>query len=243
MPAAASSLRDLHILHQRAKALRDRLASGPKTLAAKKAAAAGRQGKLDEAKKALQDEKLTIKRHEAQIQAHQAKNDDLAVKQNTIKKNDEFRALTSQINANKASIEKIEATILEAMERVDARQAEVDAAQVEVDKFAAEVATLASQIEQHAAGQKAQLKELEAAIVEAEACIDGDARDRYIRTVRQRGADAMAAVEGGACTGCYTTVTGQVMNELMNGQHIQFCMTCGRMLYLADDDGPAPRRS
>ena len=29
MPATADSLRDLHLLHQRAKALRDRLTSGP----------------------------------------------------------------------------------------------------------------------------------------------------------------------------------------------------------------------
>ncbi len=31
MPATADNLRDLHLLHQRAKALRDRLTSGPKT--------------------------------------------------------------------------------------------------------------------------------------------------------------------------------------------------------------------
>ena len=243
MPATASSLRELHQLHQRAKALRDRLSSGPKTLAAKKTAALSRQAKLDEAKKALQDEKLTIKRHEAQVQAHQTKNDDLAVKQNTIKKNDEFRALTSQINANKASIEKIEATILEAMERVDTKQAAVTAADGEVQKFAAEVAMLAQQIETHAEGQRKQLGELEAAITEAESCIDAEQRDRYRRTVKQRGADALAAVESSACTGCYVTVTGQVMNELINGQTLQFCMTCGRMLYLTEDDGPIIHRS
>ena len=243
MPATASSLRDLHQLHQRAKALRDRLSSGPKTLAAKKAAAQTRQAKLDEAKKALQDEKLTIKRHEAQIQAHQTKNDDLTIKQNTIKKNDEFRALTSQINANKANIDKIEATILEAMERVDAKQKDVTSAEAEVKKFADEVASLAQQIETHAEGQKKQLGDLETEIKQAESCIDPDQRDRYARTVKQRGAEALAAVERSACTGCYVTVTGQMMNELINGQTLQFCMTCGRMLYLAEDDGPIIHRS
>ena len=243
MPSTASSLRDLHQLHQRAKALRDRLTSGPKTLAAKKAASASRQAKLDEAKKALQDEKLTIKRHEAQVQAHQTKNDDLATKQNTVKKNDEFRAFTSQINANKANIEKIEAVILEAMERVDVKQQDVVAAEAEVKKFADEVAALAQQIETHAEGQKKQLGELETAIIEAESFLDEDQRERYARTVKQRGADALAAVEGSACSGCYVTVTGQMMNELINGQHLQFCMTCGRMLYLAEDDQPIVRRS
>ena len=77
MPSTASSLRDLHLLHQRAKAIRDRLTSAPKTLAAKQTATAARQTKLDEAKKALQDEKLAISKHEAQVQSHQTKNDDL----------------------------------------------------------------------------------------------------------------------------------------------------------------------
>ena len=26
------------------------------------------------------------------------------------------------------------------------------------------------------------------------------------------------------------------MNELINGHTLQFCMTCGRMLYLTDED-------
>ena len=42
MPITASNLRELHQLHQRAKALRDRLTSGPKTLAARHAALAKR---------------------------------------------------------------------------------------------------------------------------------------------------------------------------------------------------------
>ena len=47
MSATAENLRDLHELHQRAKALRDRLTSGPKTLAARQAALANRQAELE----------------------------------------------------------------------------------------------------------------------------------------------------------------------------------------------------
>ena len=243
MPSTASSLRELHQLHQRAQALRDRLVSNPKTLAAKKAAAASRQTKLDEAKKALQDEKLTVKKNEAQVQSHLTKNDDLKVKQNTVKKNDEYKAIQTQIDANKVNVEKLEALILEAMERVDLRQVDVGLAEAEVKKFASEVDALAKQIDANAAGQQAQLVDLNAAIVDAESFIDEEQRDRYRRTVKQRGADALAAVEGSACSGCYVTVTGQMMNELINGHTIQFCMTCGRMLYFTDDDQPMIRRS
>ena len=242
-PSTTSSLRDLHQLHQRAKALRDRLISGPKTLEARKASAANRLVKLEEAKKALQDEKLAVKKHEAHRQSQQTKSDELRTKLNMVKKNDEYKAIQSQLNLDKINMEKTDTLILEAMVRVDEKQVELQAAEAEVKKFNDEVIKIAQQIEATAASQKAQLTELDAAIIEAESCIVEDQRDRYRRTVKQRGADALAAVEGSACSGCYVNVTGQMMNELINGQTLQFCMTCGRMLYLTEDDGSVTRRS
>jgi uncharacterized protein len=237
MPSStASTLRDLHLLHQRATALRDRLTSGPKTLAARKLALEARQKALEEARKSLQDEKVAVKKHEHHLQSQQAKSDDLAVKLNAVKKNEEYKAIQNQLALDKNHMEKTEGEILEAMVKVDEKTLLVQAAELEVKKFTDEVAALAKQIEEHAEAQKAQLGELDKAIVEAESLIDEDQRDRYRRTVKQRGADALASAEDGVCSGCYATLTHQVMNELINGQTLQFCMTCGRMLYLADPE-------
>jgi predicted nucleic acid-binding Zn-ribbon protein len=235
-PSTASTLRELHQLHQRAKALRDRLSSGPKTLAARKLALEGRQKALDEARKALQDEKLAVKKHEHHLQSQQAKSDDLRVKLNLVKKNEEYKAIQNQLALDKSHMEKTEGEILESMMKVDEKVANVHALELEVKKLTDDVDTLAKQIDEHAEAQKAQLAALDKAIVDAESVIDEDQRERYRRTVKQRGADALAAVEHGACAGCYVTVTHQVMNELINGHTLQFCMTCGRMLYLADED-------
>lgn len=236
MPSSTTSLRDLHQLHQRAKALRDRLTSGPKTLAARTLALEARQKALDDARKTLQDEKLAVKKHEHHLQSQQSKSDDLRVKLNLVKKNEEYKAIQNQLALDKSHMDKTEGEILEAMVKVDEKTTAVHAAELEVKKFSDEVAVLARQIEEHADAQRAQLAELDKAIVEAESLIEPDERDRYRRTVKQRGADALASVEGGACSGCYVTVTHQVMNELINGHTLQFCMTCGRMLYLTDED-------
>ncbi|WP_435008145.1 zinc ribbon domain-containing protein [Tundrisphaera lichenicola] len=243
MPSAASTLRDLHQLHQRATALRDRLTSGPKTLAARKAALAAKQKALEEARKLLQDEKVAVKKHEHHLQSQQAKSDDLRVKLNLVKKNEEYKAIQNQLALDKSHMDKTEGEILEAMERVDQQAIAVQAAEAEVKKFSDEVDALAKQIEQHADSQKAQLAELDKAIIEAETLIDEDQRERYRRTVKQRGADALAAIDGSACSGCYVTVTHQVMNELINGHTLQFCMACGRMLYLADEEYTGTGRS
>src|SRR4029078_762445 len=97
MPATADNLRELHQLHQRAKALRDRLTSGPKTLAARQQAAAGRHAALETARKALQDSKVQLKKNEPLLQGHQSKIDDLKVKLNQVKKNEEYKAIQNQI--------------------------------------------------------------------------------------------------------------------------------------------------
>src|SRR3954447_15065660 len=161
MPTAASTLRDLHQLHQRATALRDRLTSGPKTLAARKAALATRQTALEEARKALQDEKLAVKKHEHHLQSQQARSDDLRVKLNAVKKNEEYKAIQNQLALDKSHMDKTEGEILEAMEKVDQKTAVVQAAELEVKKLVEEVDALTKQIELHADAQKAQLAELD----------------------------------------------------------------------------------
>lgn len=49
----AENLRDLHELHQRAKAIRDRLSSGPKTLAIRQTTLATRMAEVEQEHKVL----------------------------------------------------------------------------------------------------------------------------------------------------------------------------------------------
>ena len=116
MPATAENLRDLHQLHQRARALRDRLSSGPKTLAARQAALAARQAELEAARKALQDAKMHVKKHEHTLKGVETKIDDLKIKLNQVKKNDEYKALQNQIAHDNAAKGKAEEDILSALE-------------------------------------------------------------------------------------------------------------------------------
>jgi predicted nucleic acid-binding Zn-ribbon protein len=243
MSSSTTSLRDLHQLHQRAKALRDRLTSGPKTLAARKLALETRQKALEEARKSLQDEKVAVKKHEHHLQSQQSKSDDLRGKLNAVKKNDEYKAIQNQLALDKSHMDKTEGEILDAMVKVDEKTAVVHAAELEVKKFQDEVNALAKQIEEHAEAQRLQLAELDKAIVDAESVIDEEERDRYKRTVKQRGADALAWVEGSACSGCFVTVTHQMMSQLINGDKLTFCLACGRILYLTEEDQANTRRS
>ncbi len=149
--------------------------------------------------------------------------------------------IQNQIAVDLNIIEKLEGEMLEDMVQIDEQAATLAAEEVRLKTFAAEVAALKDQVELQTVPQRAQLQELQVAIIEAEVVIPEELRERYRRTFKQHGADAMAPVEHGACSGCYVTVSAQMMNELINAQHLTFCMTCGRILYLAEEDVPTAR--
>src|SRR5262249_39274432 len=78
---------------------------------------------------------------------------------------------------------------------------------------------------------------LEADLKKAEATLPDDFRVAYNRIVKSRGSDAMAAVEGESCGGCFQRLTANTFNELSMGRAI-FCQSCGRLLYLPEDRSP-----
>jgi predicted nucleic acid-binding Zn-ribbon protein len=244
MAASAENLRDLHALHHRAKAMRDLLVSGPKTLAARQQVLAGRHAALEHAKKALQDERVGVKKHEHSLQGHQTKIDDLKVKLNQVRKNEEYKALQNQIAHDQKHQEKLELEILEGMMKVDEKAAECAALEGEIKKTAGEVEELKGRVESQAASLQTQLAELEQAIAQAESIIPADQRDQYRRTLKQHGPEAFASVsiEDKACSGCFVSVTPQMINELINCVSLNFCKTCGRILYLAEEDRLATAR-
>ncbi len=244
MPTAPTdALRELHALHHRTKVIRDRMATGPKTLAARQAGLAKKQAEADAIKKAIRDATVQSDQKEGQLKGMQAKSDELRVKLNAIKKQVEYDAIRNQLAHDNLAQSKLQEEILDARILIEEQAETLKAQNAEVAKLAAEVVAMKADLESKAAEQKAQLAKMEEAVKEAEACIPDEERERYIRSVKQRGPDALAAVEESACSGCFVSVTGQMMNELINGHHMVFCMTCGRILYLPEETMSATRRS
>jgi predicted nucleic acid-binding Zn-ribbon protein len=242
MPATADNLRDLHQLHQRARALQDRLSSGPRTLAARQVTLATRQAELETARKLLQDAKIGIKKHEHSLQAVESKIDDFKIKLNQVKKNEEYKALQNQIAHDNAAKSRLEEQILQALDVIETKTADLAKLDADVKRFTAELAAFRQQVEEQNVAHKAQLRELETAITGAEIAIPEDFRDRYRRIVSRYGADALAVCEDGACHGCFTAITAQMQNDLINGGSLCFCLSCGRLLYLPEPELANTRR-
>lgn len=243
MTTTADNLRDLHGLHQRAKAIRDRLASGPKTVAARQAVLAKRQAEVDTAREALKRLRADIKSKELQAQSIRTRVDELRGKLNATKKQAEYDAIRNQIASDNLAASKVEEEALEFMSTAETRDKALKEQEAEVARLSSEVQALATEVETKAEGQKAQLAELETAIAAAEAIIPEEVRDQYRRVIKSRGAEGMSQVESGTCHNCYMAVTSQMMNDLINSEVLVFCKSCGAILYLAEEDVPTTRRT
>ena len=67
----------------------------------------------------------------------------------------------------------------------------------------------------------------------AEALLPFDLKPEYGRLVGALGEDALAAISDNSCGHCYTTVTTQILSELMMNR-VTFCKSCGSLLYLPE---------
>ena len=91
---------------------------------------------LEEAKKALQDEKVAVKKHEHHLQSQQSKSDDLRGQaQRSSRRTRNTRRSRTSSPSTRATWRRPRGEILEAMVKVDEKTAAVHAAELEVKKF------------------------------------------------------------------------------------------------------------
>ena len=235
MTTTANSLREIHSLHQRSKAIRDWLLSVPKTIVARQAQVARKQDTLDKAKKDIQQIKVSKGLKEVQRKSLLGKIDDYSSKLLTVKKNEEYKAIQNEIALVKSQVNKVDDEIIDFEIDLEDRDASVKLLEADLKKAQDDLATYQKQSTEAKAGEEAKLEELAHSLLNAEAVINPDIREQYQRVIRQRGAEAMAVVESGACMGCNMSVTSQMLNDLINCDTLVFCRSCGRILYMAEE--------
>ncbi len=235
-PTAATDLKSLHLLHQRAKALRDRLDSGPKTLAARGKILDAKKKTLELAQLAVKVKKTDIQKLELNVASARSRVNDLRVKLNAVKKNEEYKVLTNQIATENKAISNQEDEILDAMAESELLVAELKKVEAETKVVVGDYDKLKAEFEAKAEGLRTQLGALEAAILASEHVVPVDDRERYRRSVKGTGSEAFSGVSrvNPSCSGCFLSITHQAVNEMMIGRSLVFCKTCGRILYLED---------
>lgn len=193
------------------------------------------QAALEEAKQRVKHLESERKRLELEADAKRELIEKYSVQQYQTKRNEEYRALTHEIDLCKEAITKLEDEELEFMEQGETEQRQVIAA-----------TQTAKEVKQMAEGQIAnldarehslrkELADLEANRDELGAAVDEHIRVRYERLMKQKGHNVVVGVERGVCGGCHMRLSPQVVVSCRAEQEIITCPNCGRILYYTRD--------
>jgi len=231
--ARIAILRTLHRIHRQLTDLRERLDRGPKQIRATENNVKHREEDLAKVKAEARALRMAADQKQLQLKSIEDKVKDLRRKLNAATSNREYQALLEQIAGDEMTNSVLSDEILEALEKVDAFQkniAETEAALAAAKQRTGEVR---AEVSEHEPLLKADIARLEAELQQAETTLPRDICEMYQRVVRQKGEDALAAIENQCCDGCNQQVPLNLVSQVMMGQPV-FCKSCGRLLYMPE---------
>src|ERR1044071_1459176 len=173
--------------------------------------AASAQAALDSAKNRVKELESNRKDLELEIESKKGLISKYANQQFQTRKNEEYRALAHEIELCKKAIFEIEDKELVLMEQAEAAQKEVvRAAQNLADsKKLADEHLLA--LSSREGNLKKEFAELSTNRQELAAAVDGSARGRYDRLVKNKGDNVVVGIQHGVCGGCHMRVPPQIL--------------------------------
>ena len=200
-----------------------------------RAKAATTQTQLEAAKNRVKQIESERKRLELDVEGKKSQIEKYANQQLQTRKNEEYSALTHEIDGCKAEITKIEDQEIELMEQAEAAQKEVARATAEANAAKKLVDDQIGQLNQREENLKKELAQLQAGRAELAAAVDETTRNRYERLFKSKGENVVVGVDHSACGGCHMKLPAQIMANCRAQKEITACSNCGRILYYTRD--------
>lgn len=234
MSPTCAGMKQLHDLRLKLREISDELERGPRQIAVRKQAIDKKSDEVESLRTKLKQTRMSADQKNLQLKSSESRIYDLNGKLNIAANNREYEALRSQIAADTMAKSVLEDEILEALEKVDLAQIEVKKMELEVAAMNTALQKLTAEVQTKESGLKERAAALQLQVSEAEKILPAEIIPQYRRLVQAYGANALAPVVNKSCSECFVSVTAQVYLELRSGK-VKFC-TCGRLMYVAEDD-------
>src|ERR1051326_4754485 len=215
--------------------LREELTHSPVERNQLQAKAGQVQHNLDAAKLRVKHLESERKKLELDVDAKKQLIEKYSLQQFQTKKNEEYRALSHEIDACKKAITGLEDQQLELMEQAEAAQKET----ASLTQATAETKrTLDSRLADLAAREKklqGEFSALEVNRSELAGAVEDSTRSRYERLFRHKGQNVVVGIQHGVCGGCHMQLIRQIVVTAQAEREIVTCPNCGRILYYTPD--------
>jgi uncharacterized protein len=202
------------------KALEDRLASTQAQVEVVRVKAK----EIEVERKKLENEAETVRERIAKYQAQKFQT----------RKNDEFQALSHEIERGEKDIHSIEDRELDLMEAAEKQKAVIGEAEKQFATVKGQFDRQTADIDQKIKAIADQLADVESDRTKLVAAVDEDLRDTYERLIRSKNGEAVVGLQHDVCSGCHMKVTPTTSSKCRARKEIVHCENCGRILYWED---------
>lgn len=150
-----------------------------------------------------------------------------------VKKNEEYKALTQQIEQAEASISELEDSEIKLMIEIDGEQVAYDAAKAEIEERIKTQKLLIEQLDGRELTIKANIDASREALSNARSDADGTYLDHYdrVRKLSKR-PPYVTQIKNHQCEGCHLRVSNEVARAVHDANEPHFCDQCGRIVFL-----------
>ena len=196
-----------------------------------KAKAASTQTALDAAKLSVKKIESERKQRDLEIEGKKTQIDKYLNQQLQTRKNEEYKALTHEIEMAKEVIFKIEDAEIVLMEQAEVAQKNVVAATAEAAAAKKLVDDQIGLLNQREENLKKEFAELTSSREQLASAVDDSTRSRYERLFKSKGENVVVSVEHSACGGCHMKLPTQIVTNTRAQGELVTCPNCGRILY------------
>ena len=200
-----------------------------------KARAASTQSSLEAAKLRTRQIESERKQRDLEIEAKKTQIEKYLNQQLLTRKNEEYKALTHEIEMAKEVIFKIEDAQIVLMEQAEVAAKEVVRATAEAAAAKKLVDDQIGQLNAREENLKKDFAELTGSRTALAGAVDDSTRNRYERIFKSKGENVVVGVEHSACGGCHMKLPTQIVTTCRAEAEIVTCPNCGRILYFTRD--------
>ncbi len=207
------------------------LAQVPLEIQALEAKIASEGATVESLKGKLKEQEVERNKLELDIKSKEESIAKFKTQQQQTRKNEEYSALTHEIERYQSDISNVETTELELMEEMDSTKAQLAKAEEQFQEDKGHIDTDIGVLKKKAEALEQQRGELAAQRDEVTGKLDEDVLSIYSRLLKSKGDAVVVAIENDICTGCHMKLTTQTILKARSRQGLVHCENCSRILY------------
>jgi hypothetical protein len=211
-------------------ALEQQLVAVPRDIAAVEGKIAAERQAIEAAKAEWQGLETRKKSLENDIKGSEEKAAKYRTQQLEVRKNDEYRALTHEIETMETAIAGFEEEELKVMYSIDEAKKRFAGAEAVLKTNITGHETKIRNLREREAQLKAEHQAAQATVDAARAAVPEDQLKTYDRLARKPGHPVCVPVSGGRCGGCHMKVSSNIEFEARKGEELTTCDQCGRIV-------------